>query len=1243
MLSLQLLTFKTKKMKKKITWMMTAILLSYLSVNAQSACNDLNGYVSSKNQNGISFQHLQLGAEEYAGQTYHLNGGAIISSVKIHGHYPGLGGGVPLRVSICNVDANGRPTSVIKLMNTVWWKFNNTTGSIIVFFPRGGVYVNNDFAVTVQVLNDFPFGDAFDLKYTGDNEGLNEDLSSLAGISTGFNWASANQTFGKDGDYYLIPEIKHFVYTNFNPSTRCAETNTSIQFQNTSLVNKDSMFNRIMLSSYEGPNYIYNWNFGDGSAVSHLENPTHTYTTSGTYTVTLTCTIDGWQGICSKSISKQISVGLQLTAQNINQVSCYGSNNGSVTLLASGGAQNYLYSKDGVTYQSGNTFNNLNAGQYTFYVKDILGCIKTTNVTIQQPAAIQFTTFNSTNASCGNADGSIIVAANGGTSPYTYKLNSGNYQSSGSFINLPIGVYMITAKDANQCTKTIPIAVNDLGGPQISAINSTNISCFASNDGSISISTTGGTGNVMYSIDGGTNYQSSTVFQQLTAGVYHVIVKDAAQCTDISTIALQQPNKLYMNIETVPTKCNGSADGEIKVTASSGGIGSHRYSLNGVYYQSDKNFTGLQAGTYVVYLKDIANCLLTDTVTINEPMALNLFSTTVPVTCNGGSNGIINSFGDGGIGEFQYSINNANFQYNNQFSNLNAGSYTVTIRDENLCLHTDTILVEEPSLITAVVSTTNSSCGNSNGGLIVTASGGEGSYTYSLDGNNYNSTGIFNPLSSGTYYISVKDVQQCEIITSGTIRDSDGPVIVNVSSTDATCNGAKNASISVIEVNGGSGILRYSINGHNWQTGHDFYNLNAGTYTVMVKDGLGCISSQAITLTQPNAFVINPIVTDANCYGANGSVTIAAAGGSGVLAYSVTEGYIFQSSNVFNLTAGTYQVIVKDAANCSSYKEFTINQPNDIRISTAVLNATCHGDNNGAIIAHAGGGSGLLQYSLNGINYTTSNAFTNLPGGITYILYVKDALNCVRTSSVFVYQPNVLLVESTIADVTCAGGNNGAINLSVSGGMLPYQYNWSNGQHTQGIFNLTEGNYSVTVNDFNGCSEQLNFSIDQPQNPLIVNAISNNSSGGAIADGSIDITVTGGVAPYTYLWSNGSTTEDITNLLPGAYLITITDVNGCITSATFMVNSPVGISTTNSTTNQLKVYPNPANQYITIELGNQQFDKIELINVLGQVVYFTTEKENKLNITTSNLENGMYFFKFMNKNEIITKKINIQH
>ena len=1229
-------------MKKKITWMFAAILLSYLSISAQTNCNDLNGYVASKNQNGTSFQHLQLGAEEYAGQTYHLNGGAIITSVKVHGYYPGLGGGVPLRVSICNVDANGRPTSVLKMINTVWWKFNNTNGQIIVYFPRGGVVVNQNFAITVQVLNDFPFGDAFDLKYTGNDEGRGEDLSSLAGISTGFNWTSAMQTFGKDGDYYLIPEVKHFVYINFNPSTRCAETSTTLQFQNTSIVNKDSMFNRILLSNYEGPNYVYTWNFGDGSAISHLENPSHTYSVAGSYTVTLTCSIDGWQGICSRSISKVISVGLNVNAQNITNLTCYGSNNGSVSLQANGGTPTYTFSKDGINYQSNNTFNNLSAGQYTFYVKDQIGCIKTTQATVQQPAAIQFTTYNSTSASCGNADGSILVAASGGTAPYMYKLNSGNFQSSGSFTNLPIGVYTITAKDANQCTKTITMVVNDFGGPQIANINATNISCFSSNDGSISVSSNGGTGTVLYSIDGGSNFQSTSTFQQLTAGIYHVIIKDAAQCTDISTIALQQPNKLVMNIETSDTKCYGSSDGEINVASSSGGIGAHSFSLNGTYYQSDKTFTGLAAGIYVVYLKDIANCVITDTVAINEPNAINLFSTTVPVTCNGGSNGVINSFGNGGTGEFQFSINNANFQYNNQFTNLNAGSYTVTIRDENQCLHTDTIIIEEPSLITTVVNTTNSSCGNTNGGLIVTASGGEGNYTYSLDGSNYNSTGIFNPLPSGTYYISVKDVQQCEIITSGTIRDSDGPVIVNISSTDATCNGSKNASISVIEVNGGSGILRYSINGHNWQTGHNFYNLSAATYTVMVKDGLGCISSQTITLTQPNAFVINPIVTDATCHGANGSVTIAAAGGSGVLAYSVTEGYLFQSSNVFNLYAGTYEVIVKDAANCSGYKEFTIKEPNDIRISTAVLNVTCHEANNGAIIAHAGGGSGLLQYSLNGNNYSTSNVFTNLQGGLTYILYVKDALNCVRTSSVFVYQPNELIVESTLADVTCAGGNNGAINLSVTGGTLPYQYNWSNGQNSQGIFNLTEGNYSVTVNDFNGCEKQLNFSIDQPQNPLIVNAISTNSSGGGVADGAIDITITGGVSPYSFLWSNGAITEDISDLLPGAYLVTITDVNGCITSATFMVNSTVGINTPN-TTNQLKVYPNPANQNIIIETGNQLYEKIELINVLGQTVFTTTEKENKLNINTGNLENGMYFFKFINKGEITTKKINIQH
>jgi len=1201
-------------MKKKITWTLMAIVISCWSLKSQSGCVDLNGFVDSKNTNGTSSYHLELGAEEYAGQTYHLTESAIISSVKIHGTYPGVGGGVPLRLSVCNVDANGRPTSVIKLINFIWWKHMNSNGFLKVNFPRGGVYVDDDFAITIQVLNDTPFGNAFDLKYTGDGDGQGQDLSSLAGISTGFNWASANQTFGKDGDFYLEPEVKHVINSNFDLSSRCVSTGTTVQFVNNSIVNKDSMFNRIQLNNYDGSNFIYNWNFGDGSTISHLENPSHTYSTAGVYTVTLTCKIDGWQMVCSKTISKTISVGLNLGISNITNVSCYGSANGSVTLQASGGASNYLYSKDGIIYQNSNSFTGLNSGNYIFYVKDNLGCIKTINATINQPASIQFTTMNSTNASCGQADGSILVGASGGTPPYLYKINSGSYQSSGSFANLSIGVYMVTVKDANQCTKIIPIVVNDLGGPQISSVNSTQISCFAGNDGSISITSNGGTGNVNYSIDGGINYQSNTSFTNLAAGIYHIIVKDAAQCTDITTIALQQPNKLVMNIETVSALCNNSADGQISVVSTSGGIGSHSYSLNGTYYQSNDVFTGLHAGIYTVFLKDVANCIIIDTVTVGEPPAVELISTSVPVTCNGEYNGAINNFVSGGTGEYHFSINNGiYYQDNYQFNNLNAGTYIVFVKDDNNCIQRDTIIV-----------------------------GGEGSYQYSLDGVNYNTTGIFNSLNSGTYYILIKDVQQCEIVASGTIRDSDGPVIVNISSTDATCNGAKNATISVLEVNGGSGILRYSINGHNWQTGHDFYNLYAGTYTVMVKDGIGCISSQVITLTQPNAFVINPIVTNASCHGANGSVTIAAAGGSGVLAYSITEGYIFQSSNIFNIPAGNYQVIVKDAANCSGNAEFTITEPREIRISHAVLNVTCNDANNGAIITHASGGSGLLQYSINGINYSTSNVFSGLAGGLTYIVYVKDALNCITTSEVFVYQPTDLVVDSSVSDVTCSGGNNGAINLSVTGGTLPYQYQWSNGQTSQGIFNLSNGNYNVTVKDFNGCQKQLSFTIDQPQNPLIVNATTVNSSSGSTADGSIDITVTGGVSSYTYLWSNGSITEDLNGLLPGAYLVTIYDANGCITSATFIVNTTVGISNINSVKDEIKLFPNPASNFINIETENFVADQIQIINLIGQVIYTETELKNKFTINTSEFDDGVYFIKFTKDNESIIKKINVQ-
>ncbi len=1230
---------------KKFTLLVLFIASVFISRAAgiSGSCADWNGYVHSKDAGQTGYYTLVAGLEEMAAQTYHYSGPGKVSQVRVYGHFNALFTyGIRLRVSVYNVDANGRPTTTIQTEDHDWYLSDNATGYITVSFGAG-VYVNNDFAVGVSILpQSFPFGNTFMVGYTGNGEGHGEDLASLAGTSTGGNWASALSEFIKDGDFYLVPQMTNFNTPGFTIPSRCVATSTNIAFTNTTQMNRDSMFNRIGLSGYSGTNKYYTWNFGDGSPVSNTANPSHTYSAAGSYTVTLTSIIDGWDGICSEVYSMDISVGLNVGATVLANITCNGGTDGSVTAAGSGGATPYIFSIDGETFQSGNSFTGLNAGNYMMIVEDHTGCSYSTPFTITQPSPVIFAVPQTTNASCGNINGQILVSATGGTGPIRYKLGTGTYKVSGLFTGLAAGSYTITARDTNLCTTTMTVTVNDQGGPTLTVVSTTNVSCNGDNDGTIVLSGSGGTGALQYSINSGASYQSTSSYTNLTAGTYGVLVKDAAGCKTGTTVTITQPAPLRIYATANPVSCNGSYDGEVNVLAAIGGIGSLSYSVNGNTYQSGTNFPGLSSGTYTVYVRDVAGCLALTTATITQPAPVSATVSIGNPGCNGVYDGSISIGGSGGSGGYTYSLNGINYENYGLFLNLPGGNYTVYVKDKKGCNYSTNAVLTEPSAISGTVLTTNSTCGNNNGSLLVTASGGSGSgYQYSIDGTTFNSTGSFTLLVSGTYYVRIRDGAGCEKVVSGNIFDSNGPTIVNTSHTNIACHDGTDGSITVNTVTGGTGVLQYGYDGSNWQTATTFTGLSAGTYTVMVKDANQCIGYVNEVLTEPAPIVVNTGVVDLTCHGVNtGKITVSAIGGAGTLAYSINQDNSYQSSNIFShLYAGNYNLKVRDAAGCIGTASAVVTEPTAISILDAVLNVSCHGAGNGIISIISSGGTGSATYSLDGTTYHTSGSFINLSGG-HYTVYVKDSLACVVNKSVTVTEPTALVIAATVSDVSCAGGNNGVINTSVAGGVGNYHFMWNGGSTSEDLFNLYAGTYATTVSDGNGCTLSSSFDVTQPALPIIVNGTVEGSSG---SDGKVDITITGGVSPYTFNWSNGAFTEDITELAPGTYTIEVTDAKGCATSNVFTVPSLTGIAHVNAEVVSVMVYPNPSQQFATVEINGTEIRRLEVFNILGQTVFSSEDGVAKVNINTAQFTAGTYLVKVMVNNTIITKHLQVIH
>jgi ADP-ribosylglycohydrolase len=303
-------------------------------------------------------------------------------------------------------------------------------------------------------------------------------------------------------------------------------------------------------------------------------------------------------------ITQPAAISASVTVDN--NVSCFGGNDAQITVTASGGTGTLQYSIDGVNYQASNVFSGLAQGTYTFTVKDANSCTETTSsVTVNQPAAISASVAVDNNVSCfGGNDAQVTVTASGGTGTLQYSIDGVNYQASNVFSGLAQGTYTFTVKDANSCTETTSsVTVNQPAAISASVAVDNNVSCFGGNDAQITVTASGGTGTLQYSIDG-VNYQASNVFSGLAQGTYTFTVKDANNCTETtSSVTVNQPAAISASAAVDNNvSCFGGNDAQITVTAS-GGTGTLQYSIDGVNYQASNVFSGLAQGTYTFTVK----------------------------------------------------------------------------------------------------------------------------------------------------------------------------------------------------------------------------------------------------------------------------------------------------------------------------------------------------------------------------------------------------------------------------------------------------------------------------------------------------------------------------------------------------------------------------------------------------------------------------------------------------------------
>lgn len=644
------------------------------------------------------------------------------------------------------------------------------------------------------------------------------------------------------------------------------------------------------------------------------------------------------------------------------QISCNGLNDGAITINTLGGLAPLQYSIDnGINSQPSGLFGNLSPGNYQILVTDANGCTAATFVVLVQPLGIT-ANASTINANCGTADGAITIAASGGSGALQFSIDNGvSFQSASSFGFLTAGNYSVIIRDANGCTNTVTATVSNNSAPSISAVSTTDITCFGAGNGVISVSANGGSGTLQYSIDNGATFQTSQIFNNVVAGNYTVVVQDAGGCTVTDVVSVTEPSMLNMSNTTSGSTC-GILNGQINISAN-GGTAPFQFSIDsGVTFQSTATFSGLTSGIYQLQVQDANGCVINTTTQVaNAPSPQINQVTHTDLTCFGSQNGTISIASSGGASPVMYSVDGgAQFQVGAVFSSLNAGSYQILIQDVNGCTATSSVVVTEPSAIAVTSVSTDATCGNSNGTLAVNTIGGSGILTYSIDsGLNFQSGSLFQNLLAGSYNLVVQDANGCTSSAIALVSNASAPVINAAPVTNVSCNGYNDGSI-VIQASGGLGILTYSINGGVTSfPGGIFNNLIAGSYNIIVTDSTGCSVTAVANISQPSAILSSTSVVNAICGSNNGAITITASGGVGALQYSINNGGSFQAVNIFNnLGAGNYQVVVSDANGCTIGAVASISNANAPVIqSTNVTHVSCFGGNNGAIVINANGGT----------------------------------------------------------------------------------------------------------------------------------------------------------------------------------------------------------------------------------------------------------------------------------------------
>ncbi len=817
---------------------------------------------------------------------------------------------------------------------------------------------------------------------------------------------------------------------------------------------------------------------------------------------------------------------------------------------------------------------------YYLFSETNFGCtdVDSVTITVNQRPLVQIAQGDSI-SSCKNRTITLNASASGSPSPYQFAWSTGL-----NFANIPVAsgnqgnvtkTYILTVTDANGCTGTDQIKVHTLPNiTQTSLAAVEDVSSCGGSDGSISLIPVDGVPPYQFAwsgpVSGSLSGQSgATTIPNLAQGGYRITITDASDgCSMVlPQIVINAPG-LAVSVDTIihPT-CPGINNGAIVLNVS-GTNPSYLWNNN----QTSSTASGLGPGEYTVLIFDGACSQELVGLEVTAPSAIDIqLNAQHNVSCFGGDDGALDLAVFGATPPYEFLWTNDSTS--EDITGIAAGVYRAYVFDANGCaFQSPQYLITQPPLLTlGPDSIANVLChGDLTGYLSVNPAGGVPPYGFLW--NTDAETSALGNLGAGSYAVTLTDKNECSVTWNYTVTQPPVLNISNIVKQDPLCAGATDGYIDVVPA---GGVAPYSF---DWSTGlpADTTALlderGIGIYTVTLTDANGCDFVQNnIQLIAPQLLTLNlDSLSSVACFGEQtGYVEVSVEGAVGAVAVS----WNFQPDDLVlnNAPAGAYIVRVDDSRGCAISDTFFITQPSSplTVLLTGSSDALCFGEPNGSISIRTLGGTPPYTFLWN--DGSTTESLEAIPAG-AYTLTVTDAKGCTKLlGPVEVGQPPALVVAPLIKNIPCFGTLTGSIELTVSGGIPPYNYYWNNNLVTEDIFDLSPGTYSVTVVDNTGCAQILN--------DLIVKDLGDNFSFQTIKiqpiscsganDGRIVVQASSGQAPYQFAWSapvglhpnRPNPIDSAINLAGGYYSVTVTDAAGCTgTSEIFLIEEAPPLS-----------------------------------------------------------------------------------